>query len=340
METKMSKYKISTLLLLLVFTLIFSGQNRIIYASGEPWGPAPTYDNPISPFVQEPSLLSPTSRGFCYSLNVTPYGPTKFFLNTPGTLVNMVSASNDVFAATWANGHWYGVVYPSNQLTTIDTSTGTRTTIGTMTISGTAEALCWDPTTNSTYLLTTSPANLYSVNLGTGTATLVAPVTGPVNGIIEGGFSNTGVLYAIELQTTANSNLGIINKATGVWTTVGSTGVVAAYAQGSSFDRSDGTYYWASFTYNPLGPGILKTINLSSGATTTIGTFQGNDEVGGFVIPSLPAPSQAHDISVGPFMNPLPYYIINTSYGNQTAIQNVGLSNETGIPIKWFINGT
>jgi hypothetical protein len=51
-------------------------------------------------------------------------------------------------------------------------------------------------------------------------------------------------------------------------------------------------------------------------------------------------PPPAHDIAVGPFMNLPPIFLINNSYNIQTRIQNVGTSNETNVPIKFFINGS
>ena len=48
----------------------------------------------------------------------------------------------------------------------------------------------------------------------------------------------------------------------------------------------------------------------------------------------------AHDISTGPFMNLPALFLINNTYNIQTRVQNIGTSNETGVPVKWFINGS
>jgi hypothetical protein len=149
------------------------------------------------------------------------------------------------------------------------------------------------PNSDTLFLLTTSPSNLYWVNRSTGQAALRAPITGIPSGLfIDGAFSNGGQLYGIEL--TGAGFLGRINKYTGAWTNVGLLGVIPYYAQGCAFDRTDNLFYWASYTIS--GPGILRRIDTITGLTTIIGTFQGNAEVDGFVIPYAGI-TYAHDPS-------------------------------------------
>lgn len=51
-------------------------------------------------------------------------------------------------------------------------------------------------------------------------------------------------------------------------------------------------------------------------------------------------PPLAHDIAVGPFLSLPGQFIINTPYTIRTKVTNAGTSNETGVPIKFFINNT
>ncbi len=51
-------------------------------------------------------------------------------------------------------------------------------------------------------------------------------------------------------------------------------------------------------------------------------------------------PPLAHDIAVGPFLSLPGQFIINTPYTIRTKVTNAGTANETGVPIKYFINGT
>jgi Secretion system C-terminal sorting domain/CARDB/BNR repeat-like domain len=54
---------------------------------------------------------------------------------------------------------------------------------------------------------------------------------------------------------------------------------------------------------------------------------------------NLGPPSQ-HDISCGPFLSLPGQFIKNTPYDIKTKVTNQGTANETGVPIKFFINGT
>ena len=48
----------------------------------------------------------------------------------------------------------------------------------------------------------------------------------------------------------------------------------------------------------------------------------------------------SHDIAVGPFLSLPSQFAINNTYDIKTKVQNVGTSNETGVPIMFFINNT
>jgi subtilisin-like proprotein convertase family protein len=51
-------------------------------------------------------------------------------------------------------------------------------------------------------------------------------------------------------------------------------------------------------------------------------------------------PPPAHDIAVGPFLSFPNQFIVNTAYNIKTKVSNLGTANETGVPIKFFVNGT
>jgi hypothetical protein len=53
-----------------------------------------------------------------------------------------------------------------------------------------------------------------------------------------------------------------------------------------------------------------------------------------------PPPPPAHDIAAGPFLSMPTVFLINTAYAIKSRFTNVGANNETGIPVKFFINGT
>jgi hypothetical protein len=47
----------------------------------------------------------------------------------------------------------------------------------------------------------------------------------------------------------------------------------------------------------------------------------------------------AHDIAVGPFLSLPPQFVNGTSYNIKARVRNLGSSNETGIPLKLFVDG-
>lgn len=47
-----------------------------------------------------------------------------------------------------------------------------------------------------------------------------------------------------------------------------------------------------------------------------------------------------NDIAVGPFLSLPSQFFINTSYPIKTKVQNVGTANQSGVPIRFYINGT
>jgi hypothetical protein len=53
-----------------------------------------------------------------------------------------------------------------------------------------------------------------------------------------------------------------------------------------------------------------------------------------------PGPPPGHDIAVGPFLSLPGLFLINQGYAIKTKVQNVGLNNETAVPIRFYINGT
>jgi hypothetical protein len=52
------------------------------------------------------------------------------------------------------------------------------------------------------------------------------------------------------------------------------------------------------------------------------------------------APPATHDIAVGPFLSLPSSFVINNAYAIKTKVQNLGAQNESGIPVRFYINGT
>jgi hypothetical protein len=287
----MTKAKLFLLVTMLAFSgILISQDNQIKMPVNLPWGPAPQIDNPLSPFVEAPLDAAPNSRAFAFDAFGGTTGPSKFFLNTPTTITNISSQTAFFAGGTWAplggtgtNYKWFYLTYSPVALGYCDTATGVNTPVGNPVLSGSPVGLAWDQVAHILYCATASPSNLYTINITTGAATLVAPYTG-VQYVIDIACSPNGTLWGVELAGSPQSRLVKINKTTGACTIVGSgLGISAFYAQGSSFDEL-GVYYWCSFTQTNISQ--LRTIDTTLGTSTVIGTLGSNYEMDGMAIPA------------------------------------------------------
>lgn len=117
------------------------------------------------------------------------------------------------------------------------------------------------------YLSTSSgtTSHIYTVNPATGVATLVGDTLRPL--IIDIAINSGGQMYAHDIS---DDNIYTINTTTGAATLVGPTGVAANFAQGIEFDKTTGVLY--AWLYEGAGVNRFATINLATGAATTVAT--------------------------------------------------------------------
>lgn len=125
-----------------------------------------------------------------------------------------------------------------------------------------------DPTTGILYATASNcndASRLYTIDITTGTPSEIGVIN---NGSCLGdiAISPSGQLYGVDEN---NDRLIQINKATAVSTIVGPLGYNAANGQGLDFDDGTGTLYLASLQPGPVSQ--LRTVNLTTGATTVIG---------------------------------------------------------------------
>ncbi len=105
--------------------------------------------------------------------------------------------------------------------------------------------------------------------------TFVTAITGVAN-IIDGAFSNGGILYGIQLS--GSGNLGRINKTTGVWTTVGPLGIIPFYSQAAHLTEVTENYTGQHFSSHFVSD--FRRIDTTTGASTVIGTIQNSALLG------------------------------------------------------------
>jgi len=230
------------------------------------------------------SSLAQVSDVYAINLRATPNTLIRFPVDAPAPNIISANANFDGFAMDF-NGDGsvlYGITYvagapASQQFGTIDTTTGNFTAIGNP---NATEAnwggLSWDATTNTMYAM--AGANLYTINLATGAATLVAPFSGGPAGMLMIDIAvhpTTGQMYGNDIAT---DQLLSIDKATGAVTIIGPTGFATNFAQGMDFDPATGILYATLYTGG--GTGSYASIDLTTGAATRIlDTFAWNAEM-------------------------------------------------------------
>lgn len=175
----------------------------------------------------------------------------------------------------------YGGALGVSSLITVDITTGTATTIGSITgIAQYATALDYNTANDTWYYGETdgTTSNLYTIDVSTGAATLVGSLAG-LGGLIGMAIDCSGNAYAVDINT---DQLFSINLATATATAIGPLGFNASYAQDADFDASTGTMYLAAYNAG-TSTGEFRSVDLTTGSTTLI-TSWGAVEIDGFAI--------------------------------------------------------
>lgn len=167
----------------------------------------------------------------------------------------------------------YAVNNSGDTFVGMDTATGALSVIGELGKpigGGTWSGLAWDRTTGTLYASSAaaSGAHLYTINMDTGAATSIGPVTGLQVLIDIAIHPTTGDLYGIN---TNDDNLYRIDKGTAAPTLIGALNYPADFAQGMDFDDNSGVLYWAAYRGSANGPGSIRTIDIATGNSTEIG---------------------------------------------------------------------
>jgi len=232
--------------------------------------------------IQHPSL----DRGYFYAYNAydpsgaIQMGPITFDTPDEITLLAPGIFPNFCGGADMDNeGNWYGCDYAGG-LYSIDMDTGTQTYIGsTIGVNG----MTYDGTTQTWYV--TSSNVLYTMDVTTGATTSIGS-HGVSNTFIGLACDIDGNMYGYDVLWTGDSTLYSVDKSTGAATAIGSMGYGFVYAQDMGYDRDNDVLYIAGY-FNDGSPSALLTCDVSSGACTIVGSFQGGMEVDGLPSPGL-----------------------------------------------------
>ncbi len=171
----------------------------------------------------------------------------------------------------------YALANDTKELGTINLGSGAFTAIGSsVPLAGhTWTGLAIHPSTGTFYASSSNvtTSSLYALNPATGAATLIGS-DASVDGLIDIAVNCEGEMYGHDI---VSDSIFQINPATGLGTLVGPTGVDSNFAEGLDFDNESGILY--AWTYQGLGANRYGTINLTTGALTSLSV---NDPLGQF----------------------------------------------------------
>ncbi len=203
-----------------------------------------------------------------------------------------------------------GGASPADTFGSIDTTSGAFTALGTVTgaVTGTWTSMKWDHSTETLYAMNVPGAgnnNLYTIDPATLQATLVGTVSGP--GVDPGALvisiaiTTDGLMYGIDLVADV---LLAVDKQTANASVIGPLGFNANFAQDMDFDHSDGTLYWAG--YFGGGNSQMLTIDIATGAATSIGNVANGNELLSFSIAINGAPAVCSNPGIVPWLSLIP----------------------------------
>lgn len=188
--------------------------------------------------------------------------------------LNVISSfAIPIFSGDFDNtGTLYAMDNTNLTLITVDVNTGMPSTVGPLTniVAGhNTRGLAWDESSGTMYLLSGlgDDVTLYTVDLATGTLTVVGTTTIP--GLI-------GIWLAIDASGNAYmadiglDNLYSMDLSTGTATTIGPLGINISFAQDADFDPATGILYMGAY----IGGGVNQwaSVDTATGMATGLGT--------------------------------------------------------------------
>ncbi|HIH28428.1 MAG TPA: hypothetical protein HA260_01340, partial [Thermoplasmata archaeon] len=286
---------------------------------------APTISQPLSVLTTRLALQNQQRDiAFCYACNVVANPPYWFSSDdeylAPCILPNFPSGSDidsegNLYAVDYGGGI-YQIFYDGYQVF--------------VAASIAFNSLTYDPESGLWYAC--DMTYLYTVNMTTGTSTVVGPLNVP-NTIIGIACNLAGEMYGYDVLWTGDSTLYSIDKDTGACIAIGDMGYGFVYSQDCCFDRDNDILYIAGY-FNDGSPAGLLICDTTSGQCMLVGNFEGGMEITGFAIPWSPN-QYDHDIAIRSIIKP--------ASGNAgpitpvVKVKNAGLNTEYNVPVQLLI---
>jgi len=267
---------VTTLLILTTGLCTAQAQDRTAgdYPPSTGLAPAGTFPQVEIP---PPGPLAPAFFGNIYGHEAFADTTARFYLSTPGIIVNIApSGLGGDFATAGTFGadpnFFYSVAYGSSVLDAVDATTGIRSFIGNLTlpISGSYTGMTYDTTTGTFYLVSTDIAAsfLYTVDVTTAIVTVVGQITNAPAAIALAA-DGSGNLFTYDILFDVGLS---VNKATGAGTVLGPLGFNANFAQGMAYDPLTDTIYLAAYN-STTSQAELRSFNKANGSTVLLGAI-------------------------------------------------------------------
>jgi hypothetical protein len=293
------------------------------------------------------SPLDRSDRRF-YAVNAQTNQFVWFDPETPASYNNIGSFPSSAFpqGATIANGVEY-VCDTNGKIWSKDPDSADTTYIGDAGTGG-LNMLAYHEKSKTMY--GGSSDNLYTIDMETGSATLVGPFQQQGYFMISMDCDDDGTMYAYDLNY-GSSNLYSVNLETGKATVIGNIGISAMYGQDMAYDSEEDAMWATAFNTNSWSPEYCS-VNLETGKFTTITTLPGQTTCfaipgGGGVTPDVYVTPGVQDIgalltNLGTFSETdmTCYAEIQEFITNCTNGTTVYEDNITGIDIEEPLGGT
>ena len=198
----------------------------------------------------------------------------------------------------------------------IDPATGAKTPLGTVSSNAGTTAGLAIGAGNTLFLTSTGNDSLYTLDLATGTATLVGAYGD--SAIVMHGLEYVPATNTLYGASSHNGGLYEINQATGAATLIGTSGLSSFSNLGWNSDT--GVMYLTN-----SGTDSFYSINLATGAVTLIGPLSGPTNPNGLAYDPLTGTLYLVDNSTDSF------YSINMTTGAATLIGAQGSGNLLGL---------
>lgn len=233
----------------------------------------------------ESSKSSFRAFGDVYVLDITPgddgYG--NFPLAGPYAINTIGVVNGSIFASdSGPRGDIYAIDNDTANLLTIERDSGVASVVATLTGAPdgfTFTGLSWNPANLTMYALVTNGTvtRLFSLDIASGVLTEIGD-TGTDIGIWIA-IDNNGIIYMADIGT---DSLYALDATTGVATLIGPLGIDINFGQEADVDPINNSLYMASVP--AAGPSEILSVDVNTGATTSLGTVVNSLQLGVFVI--------------------------------------------------------